>query len=143
MKNIVKYSDEDILYIAEKIYSQYEVIFLGKKVPKLAISSLARLLEKYPQEEDRKMLTLEYAARIKYEIQNAFDHIDFKLDREDKNFVYNKSSFAVRQATKDVYGYGEDEELPETIKSCVDDAYFCIINEDEYDEDDALNLKLK
>ena len=142
MNNKVKYTEGEISYIAEKMHFQYEIIFLGKKVPKVAISNLARLLEQYPQEDDKKMITLEYAARIKYEIQNAINHVTFKLSRDKRYFIYNKSSFAVRQAIKDVYGYGE-EELPEIIKSCVDDAYFWIINDDDYEEEDILKLKIK
>ena len=137
--NKVKYTDEDILLIAEKMHDSYKMIFLGKKVPIPAISSLAILLEEYPQTEDKKLIALEYAARIKYEIQNMDRLLRYKLEYDKRNFVYNKSSFAVKKAISDIYGYGEINDIPEVIESCVDDAYFYIISS-EYEKGLSLNI---
>ena len=126
MKKVI-YTEDEIMHIAEKIYSDFEMIFLGKKLPIATITFLARLLEKYPQTEEKKIIVLEYASRIKFEIQNEFSNTNYKLNNEQNNITH-RSSFAVKKAINDFYGYNKIENIPEIFESCIENAYFKLIS---------------
>ena len=126
------YSDEEILQIAQKMHEEYELVFLESGVPRLAVTNLARSLSGYPQTQEKRLMTLEYAARIKYEIQNYVNHVNYKVSKDPKYFHYKKNEFAVKQAVNDMYGLETEEELPKLIKYCVGNALFSTCKEYDF-----------
>lgn len=132
LKNI-SYSDEEIIELANKIHDSYELIFKDKGLPKYEVLSLANMLSNYPQSEDKKIMTLEYATRIKFEIQNYLENINSNTNKDPKYFDYKKNDFAVKKAILDIYGSDDErkinEDIPKLIKMCTGNAYFKLFKE--------------
>ena len=136
----VKYNTEEILQMAEKMHEEYNMIFFERGLPVRAIGNLAKLLEEVDQTEENKMKVLEYAARIKYEIQISVDHITPGLAGNPKYLHYKSNDFAVQKAVNDIYTCEKsEEEYPKIIQSSIDSAYF-YIKQDELVEEDERKL---
>ena len=140
MKQELIYTQEEILDVATKMYDDYEMVFIGKEVPKAAVTNLAKMLSEYDFINDKKLIALEYAARVKYEIENYVGHVNIKTSKDPRYFPYKNNEFAVKQTLLDIYGYNnEEEKLPKLIKYCLSNAFFEVYH--EYGED-VRTLKL-
>ena len=139
----VKYKNKEINDLAKRMHKEYGIIFVNKMVPRIAIKQLSLKLEEYPQTEEKRLLALEYAARIKYEIMKNIDYIYYDVSKDPQYFDYKKSSFAPTKAINDIYGYGiEDiEELPITIENSIEKAYSDTL--DHFNKKDNKKLCLK
>lgn len=130
--NNTNYSDEEILEIAEKIHEEYEGIFTKNEVPVGEILKLARLLSASEDEdENKRVMALEYAARIKYEVQLYTDYTNYNVRKDPRYFPYKNNEFAADKALHDIYKINEEkkEDIPKLIKYCIGNAYCSVYGE--------------
>lgn len=129
--DVINYTDDEIISMANKIYNDYGLTFNWKKAPVRAIKNLAYILDEYNINTDEKMDVLECAARIKYEIKKALE-TNYSLSLNRYYFRYKKNNFATKMAIANNYGFDKSfiYYLPSLIQSSLNNAYFKT-NEDE------------
>ena len=129
------YTDEEIEKVADKMYGEYKTIFYKRSTPTSAILDLGRLLSDRPYTEDKKLISLEYAARIKYEIQQYIDFININVSKDPKYNEYKSDEFAVNQAVNFLYQIDDEEEMkiPKLVRYCIGNALYAICKENNGD----------
>ena len=142
--NYTIYTDEEIIDLAKKMYNEYEFIFENKQIPTSSIMNLAKIITEYPYKDEKRLMSLEYAARIKYEIIKYIDFVNNYVSKDPKYFDYKSDIFAAKKAVCDIYGISDEktDNTPKLINYCLGNAISTIFS--EYTEDAktlALNNK--
>ena len=139
------YSDEEILEISEKINGEYEAIFDRNNTSLNDILNLASSLSSLNIAEDEKrVMALEYAARIKYEVLLYTDYSNYNVRKDPRYFEYKNNEFAVNKAIQDIISNENEciEDVPKLIKLCVGNAYYSVYGE-YYGDEKKLTLDNK
>ena len=121
----IKYSNEEIINIAQKIYDDYSFLMIENKLPIRVVLNLAKLLEEHDIKEEDKLMALECATRIKYELIKAID-IDYNLGRNHFYYRFKKNDFIIKMTLLHVNKLNKEFILcfPDVVQHSLNSAYY-------------------
>ena len=121
----VEFSSEDISKVSKIIYEEYKSTLKENNIPIVTVKNLSKLLVCEPITEENKLIALECASRIKYEILSAIN-ADYSTSLNRYYFKFRKNDFIIKMTMAYVLGYNRSfvDCLPNIIKTRINNAYF-------------------
>lgn len=121
----VEFSGEDIAKVSKIIYEEYKSTLQENNVPRVTVKNLSKLLSYESITEENKLIALECASRIKYEILSAIN-ADYSTSLNRYYFKFKKNDFIIKMAMAYILGYNKSftDYLPNIIRTSLNNAYF-------------------
>ena len=125
----IKYTNDEIVLIAEKLYEDYMMAISDKSNYIKTVQKIANLLEDYEIDNDDRLVALECASRIKYEMfiattyNSNVNRFYYRFKKYD--FIIKMALFYI-ESSENENNYEIMDDLPNEIRLGLNNAYFKI-----------------